>query len=269
MRFFISVYFDVLCYNITRFKRKKGRIDMDAKVENIKKGIDKLKQKRLVLYHVITPISQQVFTQIKENGYFEPSKNALGGQSDGYYFFTTKEGVQYHIKTNKDMWENDIKKQAYLVECEIDADTVKYPDWKLDYEATQDFLFDMIYNVALKYDIKFDGIEIKAMEGKKLSIYWNGTFSKIKSFVPDKHAGLIEKVADFLYKNNKEFRTKYDKLLQDVLRGKGAYQELYAIKTPYKQKITKITEIEIEPVATLSVNSQIDKFLSRYGRGKR
>lgn len=242
---------------------------MNTKVEKIKKGIDNVKQRKIVLYHVISPISQQQFAQIKESGFFESSKNALGGQIDGYYFFTTKQGAEYHIKTNKDTWKQDIKKHAYLVECEVNADDVKYPNWKLDYEATQDFLFDMIYNVAIKHDIKFDGVEIKALEGKKLSISYKGTFSRIKSFSADKHSGIIEKTADFLYKHDNQFRSEYDKLLQDMLQGRGDNQELYAIKTLNKQKITKITEIENEPVTATPVNSQIDKFLSRYGRSKR
>ena len=241
----------------------------NAKVEKMKNGIDNIKQRKIVLYHIISPISHQRFAQIKESGYFESSKNALGGQVDGYYFFTTKQGAEYHIKTNKATWEQDIKKHAYLVECEVNADDVKYPNWKLDYEATQDFLFDMIYNVALKHDIKFDGIEIKALDGKKLSVSYNGAFSRIKSFSPDKHTGMIEKIADFLYKTDKEFKSEYDKLLQDMLRGRGDNQELYAIKTVNKQKITKITEIENEPVTTVPVNSQINKFLSRYGHTKR
>ena len=242
---------------------------IDTKTEKMKKGTEKLKQKKIVLYHVISPISQQQFAQIKESGYFESSQDALGGQVDGYYFFTTNDGAQYHIKTNKDLWEKDAKKHAYLVECEVNASDVKYPEWKLDYEALQDFLFDMIYNAAVKRTVKFAGIEIKALEGKKLSLALDGTFSRIKSFSPDKHTGIIEKVADFLYKNDKEFKSEYDNLLQDVLDGKGENKELYAIKTENKQKITKITEIENEPVATSQVNSQIDKFLSRYGRSKR
>ncbi len=242
---------------------------MNTNTTKFQKGTGKLKQRQIVLYHVISPISQQQFMQIKENGCFERSKNALGGQSDGYYFFATREGAEYHIKTNKDSWGKDVNKHAYLVECLVDVSVVKYPDWKLDYEATQDFLFDMIYNVALKHDIKFDGIEIKALDGKKLSVSYNGAFSRIKSFSPDKHTGMIEKIADFLYKTDKEFKSEYDKLLQDMLRGKGDNQELYAIKTDKKQKITKITEIENEPVVALQTNSRIGDFYMRYSRIKR
>lgn len=242
---------------------------MNTKAEKLKKGTDKLKQQKVVLYHVISPIDQQLFTQIKKSGYFEPSKNALGGQSDGYYFFATKKGADYHIKTTKDTWKHDVGKRAYIVECETYANTIKYPDWKLDYEATQDFLFDMIYNAAIKHSIKFDDIEIMAEEGKKLSIAYNGTFSRIKSFSPDKHTGVIETIADFLYNHDNVFKSEYDKLLQDILRGVGDNQELYAIKTLHKQKITKITEIENDPIAVSPTNSQIDKFLSRYGRSKR
>ena len=258
-----------LRFCVIMYGQIKGKIVMNTKVEKLKKGIDILKQQKVVLYHVITPINQQQFSQIEKSGYFEPSKNALGGQSDGHYFFTTKKGVDYHVKTTKDTWGQDVDKHAYIVECETDASAVKYPDWKLDYEATQDFLFDMIYNVAIKHDIKFDNIEIKALEGKKLALSYDGTFSRIKSFSPDKHTGVIEKVADFLYNHDATFKSEYDKLLQDVLLGVGDDQELYAIKTQHKQKITKVIEIENEPVAASPINSQIDKFLSRYGRGKR
>ena len=254
---------------VIMYENYKGLIVMDTKTEKLQRGTEKLQRRQIVLYHVISPISQQQFAQIKKRVFFEPSKNALGGQSDGYYFFTTRKGAEYHIETNKDSWGQDVNKHAYLVECLVDAITVKYPDWKLDYEATQDFLFDMIYKVALKRAIKFDDIEIKALEGKKLSLSWKGAFSRIKSFSPDKHTGLVEKVADFLYKNDKEFKSEYDDLLQDVLLGNGDNQELYAIKTDKKLDIVKITEIENEPVNVEPTSSPINKFLARYGRVKR
>jgi hypothetical protein len=58
--------------------------------------------------------------------------------------------------------------------------------------------------------------------------------------------------------------------LKDVLSGNGDDKELYAIKTTQKQKISKMTKIEKEQQNTQTVTqSQIDKFLSRYGHGRR
>ena len=241
---------------------------MSTKIEKIQNAIQGIKQKKFVLYHVISPISQNDFIKIKESGFFEPSKNALGGQSDGYYFFTTYYGAKHHLENNKDLYGNDADKHAYLVECEIDLDSVKYPNWKLDYEALQDFFFDMIYNVATIETIKCYGIEINALKDNKLAISDNGKFSRIKQFCANDHTGLIEKVSDFLYVNNKEFRNAYDKLLRDVFDGIGSNLELCAVKTTEKHKITKITEIENQTVAKPAKhNSQIDKFMARYGRG--
>ncbi len=241
---------------------------MDKKTIKIQNATNKIKQ-RIVLYHVLSPINQQQFNQIKESGYFKPSENALGGQSNGYYFFTTRQGAQYHIDSNKDMWEKGADKNAYIVECEIDRDDVKYPIWKLDYEAMQDFLFDMIYMVAQKHSINFDGLEIKVANDKKLEISDNGKFSRISSFSADIHSGLVERIADYLYKNNSNFKNAYDKLLQDVFAGNGNNQELYAVKTSKKQKITNITKIEIKTPEQQPQNSQINKFFARYGRTRR
>ena len=168
------------------------------------------------------------------------------------------------------MWKSGVDKNAYIAECEIDMDDVKYPNWKLDYEAMQDFLFDMIYNAALEQDIICEDIKITALDSKKLALSYKKKFSRISGFSADIHSGLVEKIADFLYKNNSNFRNAYDKLLKDVLSGNGDDKELYAIKTTQKQKISKMTKIEKEQQNTQTVTqSQIDKFLSRYGRGRR
>jgi hypothetical protein len=242
---------------------------MNTKSEKLHQAANKIKTHK-ALYHVITPISDEKLEQIKASGYFDKSKDALGGQSNGYYFFTTKTGVDNHIKTMQDSWYTSENKHPYIIECEINANDIKYPDWKLDYEAMQDFLFNMIYDAALRQSIKIDDIEITALENRKLSIIKNGKFSRIKSFTANEHSGLIEKVSDFLYKHNKEFKTSYDKLLSDVFFGNGSNQELYAVKTNTKQKITKITKIEKEPTAVQTqTNSQIDKFLSRYSRSRK
>ena len=242
---------------------------MNVKVEKMQKAINKMEQHKFVLYHIIGPISQQQLMNLQKQGCFDPSKNALGGQSDGYYFFTTNVGVQHHIENNKDAWGNDTDRNAYIVECEIDADTIKYPIWKLDYEAMQDFLFDMIYDAAHESLIKFDDVEIQYAEDRKLIVSYNGKFSRIKNFCANNHSGLIEKVSDFLYKNNTQFRKAYDKLLMDVFQGRGEHQELYAVKTLKAHKITKITKIETKADKAVKIDSQIDKFLSRYGRHRR
>ena len=243
---------------------------MNTKSLRIQDAIQNIKNpnNKIILYHVITPISNEQFSKIKENGYFMPSNGALGGQSDGYYFFTTRHGADNHIATMKDTWENSPDKDAYLVECEIDSENLGYPVWKLDYESMQDFLFDMIYDSAHKKTIKFDNIEINALDDKKLSILKNGKFSRIKSFCANDHSGLIEKTTDFLYKHDNKFRQEYDRLLSDAFHGNGTNQDLYAVKTTNKQKITKITKIETKKPESIKTNSQIDKFLSRYGGRK-
>ena len=238
---------------------------MDDKVSKFKNAENSVKSGLITLYHVIVPVTDKQFAQIQSNGYFNPSQNALGGQSNGYYFFTTVQGAKNHIETNQDLWDTTNDKHAYLAECTVNLDSVKYPDWKLDYESMQDFLFDMIYDAACTQSIKFDDIEISAGDDKKLIILNNGKFSRIKNFCANDHSGLIEQVTDFLYNHDKHFKTAYDKLLRDVLSGIGENKELYAIKTTKRQKITKLTRIEhAQHAQTNHDNSQINKFLARY-----
>lgn len=241
---------------------------MRFKTENIRKAIDKVNQQKVVLYHVISPIDEQKLNSIEKNGCFDISKNALGGQSDGYYFFTTRQAAEYHIDTNKDVWVYGGGKNAYLVECETDLNSVKYPDWQLDYEATQDFLFDIIHDFARERSIVFDDVKIEAPDKNKLNILVNGTFFRITNFNADKHSGLIEKTVDFLYNHNEKFKHTYDNLLKNIMTGNISDKELCAVKTVFKQKITKITKIEQNDVQKTPDNSQIEKFLARYGRNR-
>ena len=239
---------------------------MNTTIEKLKSATDKIKSKEIILYHVITPIDDATFNQIKQSGYFNPSHNALGGQSNGYYFFTNRKAAEYHIETMQDTWENAPAKHAYLAECKINLADVKYPDWQLDYEAMQDFLFDMILDAAKNSTICFDDIKISASENKIMQLSVNGKFSRIKSFNASSHSGIVERISNFLYQSNKEFRRKYDDLLNEVFCGIGVNQNLYAVKTKTKHKITNLTKIEQTPNTTIATNSQINKFLSRYGK---
>ena len=239
----------------------------DRKIRKNENCIKKYKTEKIVVYHVIEPIDEQTLAQIKNSGYFNPSNNALGGQSNGYYFFTTHIGATHHVETNKDSWDFGDNKHAYIFECEIDSDTVKYPVWKLDYEAMQDFLFDMIVDAARDKKIKFNSTEITTTDDGKLTILENNKFSKISAFSPDRHSGLVEKIADFLYKHNSKFKNNYDKLLNDVFFGVGENKELYAVKTTTKHKITNITQLDnMAQKSPAQTNSQIDKFFARYGK---
>lgn len=243
---------------------------MSEKSEKIQKASQNIKQKKIVLYHVVEPIDSQKLAQIKTDGYFNMSHNALGGQSNGYYFFTTRTGATNHIETNKDSWDFSDNKHVCVFECEIDSNEIKYPIWKLDYEAMQDFLFDMIVYAARDTKIKFDGTEVAATDDGKLTILENNKYSKISAFSPARHSGLVEKIADFLYKRNPKFKDAYDKLLNKVFSGIGDNPELYAVKTTEKHKITNITQLDDTPQRVpAQTNSQIDKFFARYGNKRR
>ena len=100
-----------------------------------------------------------------------------------------------------------------------------------------------------------------------MSILKKGRFSRIKSFCPSEHSGLVERASDFLYKHNKNFKKSYDDLMRNVFLGNGNNLELYAVKTQAKPKITKITQIKPQEKPKTTV-SQIDKFLARYGGKK-
>ncbi len=243
---------------------------MNIKTIKFNDAIAKANKQKIVLYHILSPISEQEFNKIQQNGYFNPSKNALGGQSNGYYFFTTRVGAENHIKSNQNSWDFNDNKTAYIIESEIDLSDVKYPTWKLDTEAMQDFLFDMIYDAAKNKEIKINNLRITAGDKKTLNIFKNEKISRVKDFCANDHSGTVEQVSDFLYRNDKNFQQQYDKLLSDVFLGVGENLELYAVKTANKQKITNITKIENKTDAPApNKNSQINKFMSRYGNRRR
>lgn len=242
---------------------------MNTKTTKMQNAIDNMKSQMITLYHVIKPIDEQNFEIINKTGYFNPSQNALGGQSDGYYFFTTKSGANHHIENMRDTWEKSPKLHAYIVETQINLNDVKYPTWKIDYEAMQDFMFDIIYDAVYGNDIKFDNIQINA-DNNKITINHDGKFERIKQFNANNHSGLVEKIADYLYKHNQKFKNAYDKLLIDMFDENAKNVELYAIKTTKKYKITKITKIDDEkPIVKTPTISQTDKFFARYGKTRR
>lgn len=239
---------------------------MSEIADKLQRATGKIKSRKIVLYHVFSQINDAEFNQIKQSGVIGVSKSALGGQSNGAYFFTTRIGATNHIKEMQGIWENTNNKNAYLAETEVDLSDAHYPTWKLDYEAMQDFLFDMIYDAARQSEIKFSGIKVSATNNNILTVTNNGVYSRLSGFVPEKHSGLVEKIADYLYSHNVGFKQQYDKLLTDVFLGYGDNQELFAVKTSMPQMITKITKIEKEPAVDTISNSQINKFLSRYGK---
>lgn len=242
---------------------------MDEKKLIFQNATQKLASRKITLYHLIAPINATDFERIKAAQSFNMSKNALGGQSDGYYFFTTRKGLDNHINTMRDTWDTSDNKHAYIVESNVILYDVKYPKWKLDYESMQDFLFDMIYNAALRKPININGIKAEALDNKRLSILHDGKFSKIKKFTPSIHSGLVETISDYLYKSDKIFQNEYDKLLMDVFMGNGEDIELYAVKTTDAPIITNITKIENQTTIPQTIqNSQISKFMARYGRHK-
>ena len=247
---------------------KKEHMMKAEKFQSAQNKIEKSEQR--IVYHIIAPKYKEQIEEIKKD-YFKPSENALGGQSNGHYFFTNMIAVNHHINDTKEQWKLS-NKNIYLVECAVDSHTVKYPTWKLDYEAMQDFLFDMIYDAACEHPIKFENIEIKAENNHMLGLSVNGNFKRIREFTANYHSGIIEQIADHLYKNNTNFCNAYDKLLQDALFGRGDNQELYAIKTLTKPKIINIVPIETQshdtPNITQSGPSQIDKFRARYSKSK-
>lgn len=242
---------------------------MNTTTEKLKSATNKIKTKNITLYHVITPIDDATFNKIKTTGYFNPSQNALGGQSNGYYFFTNVQATQNHIKDMQDTWEHNPEKHAYIAECKIDYKDIKYPDWQLDYEAMQDFLFDMILDVVKNNNINFDDIKITTNDNKTLQLSVNGKFSRLKEFTPNSHSGIVERISDFLYHANKDFQKKYDDLLKETFLGNGENQNLYAVKTKNRQKITNITKIENKQNIQPENNSQINKFLARYSKKRR
>lgn len=218
------------------------------------------------LYHLISnPMTAEQAAGYKPTPESISSKyTPLGNQSGGYYFFTTRDGVDNHAKfiqetsgltTNSDT-------NIYIVMAEANIKDIKYPIWQLDYEATRDYFFDLFLARATISPIEFDDVIISAND-KTLVIQNGKKLTKLREFKSE-HSGLIERIVKHLYTKEKSFQSKYNEFLYKVITGAGDATTHFAIKTTQCPTLVSCEKVEntIEPVRS----SQIDKWRARYQR---
>ena len=225
---------------------------------------------KVVLRHLTAPLSEEQVLRIKQEQKLSDPKACLGGQEEGFFFFTTSEGIEAQKEFAFDTTVSEQGKHRYVAETEFDVSEITYSKWKLDTEATADILFSQIRKEVLKTPIAFDDIKVSS-NGVSLNIENGESFHKYKK-VTGNESGIIEKITDKLYQTSSSFKAFYDDFLQKIAKGqegeldKGAY----AIKTkdcPLIKSVRPITE-EVKQVdmQQRGVSSRLAAFYKKYGR---
>ncbi len=203
---------------------------------------------KIYLYHGFRRISD--VPEI-DNGSIAYKGEGAGGQGEGFYFFVNKEKTQSYLgeyyHSCADLNSHMTNLSAVIVQTEISADDMKYPDWQFDYEAVNNdedssVLSDGLKNLFVRYlpevsDIKKDLGEVRVRaSAEKLS-------EQVKSLVfadvqetPHKNVfrilvngrplydkmGLLamdvmQKVNDYMCEHCPAYREEYNQLLRQAL----------------------------------------------------
>ena len=210
----------------------------------------------------MTPDQAAVFAGDLNKNISLPPVAPLGGQSNGFFFFTTRHGADNHAKFQQELKSLTTASTTnlYMTTAQIDNTDIKYPTWQLDYEATRDCFFELFLNYTAQKPIKFQDVIISA-NNKTLQIQDGKKFMRLREFAPE-HSGLIEKVVAYLYTQNKTFQIEYNRLLQNVIMGNGDDTTGFAVKTTKCPPLLSCTKINntIQPIQS----SQIAKWFDRY-----
>lgn len=224
---------------------------------------------KITLYHLTKPMTPEqvaIFASDLNKNITLPPTMPLGNQSNGFFFFTTRDGVDNHIKfqQEKKSLTTASATNLYLTTAQIDLKDAKYPNWQLDYEATRDYFFDLFLKYFTATQSKFQGITI-SVNKNTLQIQNGEKFMRLREFGAE-HSGLIEKLVQYLYLKDKNFQIEYNKLLQDIMTGKGDDTTGFAVKTTKCPILLSCEKIEntIQPVQS----SQIAKWFNRYSKEK-
>ena len=223
--------------------------------------------KKIKIYHLTKPMTAQQAAEfaVDLNANIKPPLiPPLGGQSNGFFFFTTYESACNHAEFQQETQSltTQSDKNLYMITSNVDISDIKYPNWQLDYEATKDYFFKIFFNRANIAPIKFDDVII-SVKDNTLQIQDGKKFMKLRNFKPE-HSGLIEKIVTYLYNNESVFRQKYNELFTDIVNGRGDNFSIFAIKAKQCPILCSCEKIEnkISPVKT----SQINKYCSKYSR---
>ncbi|MBQ1927976.1 MAG: hypothetical protein II179_02825, partial [Alphaproteobacteria bacterium] len=118
----------------------------------------------ITLYHLISQpmdAEQAVSYGLKAENIMA-KRVPLGNQSGGAFFFTTQSGIENHSKEMQSQVGLNVesKKNLYMVTAKVDSDSIKYPQWQLDYEAMRDDIFDLIFARVNIAPIEFDNVNV-------------------------------------------------------------------------------------------------------------
>ena len=220
---------------------------------------------KVTIYHLTKPMTAEqaaAFSSDLNKNIKLPPITPLGNQSNGFFFFTTPQGADNHAKfqQEKQSLTTASTSNLYLTTAQVETKDVKYPTWQLDYEATRDYFFKLFFNRANVNPIKFQDITIST-NNKTLQIQDGKKFIKLREFTPE-HSGLIEKIVALLYLTDKNFKTEYNQLLQNVMLGLGDDTTALAVKTTKCPTLLSCEKIDntIQPVQS----SQIAKWFNKY-----
>ena len=222
---------------------------------------------KVTIYHLTKPMTADqanLFAADLNKNITLPPIAPLGNQSNGFFFFTTRQGADNHAKFQQEL--NSLNSASltnlYMVSAQIDTKDVKYPTWQLDYEATRDYFFELFFNIASQQAIKFQDVVVST-NGKVLQIQDGTKIMKLRDYSPE-HSGFIERVVAYLYLKNKKFQDDYNKLLQNVMLGNGDDTVGFAVKTTKCPKLVSFEKINntIQPIQS----TQIAKWFDRYRR---
>lgn len=222
---------------------------------------------KILLRHLTAPLSEEQIGKIRQEQHLSAPKECLGGQEKGFFFFTTKEGIEAQKEFAFDYDTPERDKCRYIVHAEIDLSEIRYPNWKLDTEALADTFFSIFKKETHHNPVIFDDIKMSS-NGLSLNIESGTSFHKYKKLTGNE-SGLTEKIADFLYQTRPDFKSFYDELLQKTANGEETDSDKgqYALKTKICPTITHIEPVlKKEPEKQVEV-SRLASFYKKYGRG--
>ncbi|NCB49744.1 MAG: hypothetical protein EOM53_03605 [Alphaproteobacteria bacterium] len=210
-------------------------------------------------------LSPKEAQSIRDTKTFSADRECLGGQSSGFYFFSTQEGIDSQMEFNETKVKGEAGTSRYILQAEVPVEDIKYPNWKLDTEAMKDPLFKMIFFQAKKQSFTFENITVD-VQRNKLSILKETSYNLYRSFTPDM-SGVVEKIADYLYETRPDFKKTYDTFLSAVAAGKETPfdKSTYALKSTKCPPIIKVEEYHSKPKELeASEPSRIDLFYKKY-----
>ena len=207
----------------------------------------------LKFYHISRDASSEKANDFLSEGIVPERGNGYGGQSDGFYCWTSKNRADKYycslLVAADAEWamENfgiDIRLkycEALKVEVPVKKDTVKYPDWQLDNEQHpnvkrgRDRSIFLDFWESQKYEFNVDvKFEIENSSGEKCIVNRLGWDNEVRSHIIEyampsgqlvvekadntnaNNSRRTQAINDYLCANSPLYKSNYDKLIQAV-----------------------------------------------------